>query len=424
MNEELHQEGEGPPGRTWLNRNVVGMSLTSFLSDLGHETATSILPSFLKLLGAPPLGLGLIEGASDAASSFVKLGAGWWSDRLRNRKPLVAAGYALTGAAVGLFSVATVWPLILVFRFLGWVARGARGPARDAMLSESVTQKDRGKAFGIHRAGDTLGAMVGPLLAAWLLGVFATEATEAADATRPYRVIFLWTLLPGLGAAVAFLLLVREYRHSPGQSRRFWVSMRALPPGFRRFLVGVGVFGAGDFSHTLLILAAVDLLTPVYGAVPAAQWGALLYGLRNALYAAASFPAGALGDRLGHRGLLIAGYLLGGAVMVGFAVEFATPTHSLAMLAVLFGLAGIYTARDSIRCAGNGQWLGRPAVERDCRAALDGQRGLRIRLRRRFHGPGGGSAVPCPVGCREKGGRDGRQVKRILADSTASCGLK
>src|SRR5438067_20964 len=151
----VQENGPLPSSSAWLNHNVLGMGLTSLLSDAGHEMATAVLPGFLAALGAPPYALGLIEGVADALSSFVKLAAGWWGDRLGHRKGIVTAGYALTGVAKALFALAAGWPLVLAGRCLAWFGRGIRGPLRDALLAESVLPGDRGKAFGFHRAGDT-----------------------------------------------------------------------------------------------------------------------------------------------------------------------------------------------------------------------------------------------------------------------------
>lgn len=340
--EAVQDSGNSPRPGGWLNRNVVGMGLTSLLSDAGHEMATAVLAGFLAVIGAPVYALGIIEGVSDALSSFVKLGAGWWSDRLGHRKAITTAGYALTGAAKALFAAAASWPLVLVGRMAAWFGRGIRGPLRDAMLAESVAPGDRGKAFGFHRASDTLGAIIGPLVAAGLL--FLLQPYARAHPSMPFRIIFLLTLVPGLGAAVAFALMVREKRRPANHGIKFWASVRALPPDFRRFLAGVGVFGAGDFSPTLLILAATQLLTGSYTAVSAAQIAALLYALRNVLYTAASYPVGALSDRFGRLALLMLGYLLGAAVMVGFVVAFLTSTSSILWLSALFSLAGVYIA--------------------------------------------------------------------------------
>jgi MFS family permease len=335
------ENGSDPSGG-WLNRNVIGMGLTSLLCDAGHEMATAVLAGFLTVIGAPVYSLGIIEGVADALSSFVKLGAGWWSDRLGHRKAITTTGYALTGVAFALFAVAFSWPLVLAGRILAWFGRGIRGPLRDAMLAESIAPGDRGKAFGFHRAADTLGAIIGPLTAAGLM--YLLEPYAGKDPSMPFRIVFLVTLVPGLGAALAFALIVKEKRRPANRGIKFWASVGALPTNFRRFLVGVGVFGAGDFSHTLLILAATQLLTGSHGAVTAAQIAAILYALRNVFYTAASYPVGALGDRFSRRGILLLGYLLGAVVMVGFAIAFFLNTSSMLWLGVLFALAGVYIA--------------------------------------------------------------------------------
>jgi MFS family permease len=342
MEQELADQEQPTTAGAWLNRTVLGMGLTSLLADLSYETATTVLPAFLQALGSPVYALGLIEGVADAVSSFVKLGAGWFSDRLGRRKPLVTAGYLLTGAAPALFAAAVVWPMVFAGRVLAWFGRGFRGPARNALLAESVAEADRGTAFGFHRAGDTVGAVLGPLCAAGLLQWLGPA--EGGDTAGPYRLILWLTLIPGLGAAAAFALLVRERRRSVGPARHLWGSVRALPGPFRRFLVGIGLFGAGDFSHTLLILAAIEMLRPAHGHLRAAQLGALLYVLRNVVSVIAAYVSGALSDRYGRRGLLVGGYVLGALVMLGFAAAFTTGQEGLGMLAVLFGLAGVFIA--------------------------------------------------------------------------------
>ncbi len=193
--EEADSENGTPPPGEWLNRNVFGMGLTSLLSDANHEMATAVLAGFLTVIGAPVYALGFIEGVADALSSFVKLGAGWWSDRLGHRKAITTAGYALTGSAFALFALATSWPLVLLGRTLAWFGRGIRAPLRNAMLAESISPADRGKAFGFHRAADTLGAIIGPLVAAGLM--FLLQPYAGGNPSMPFRIIFLLTLAPG-----------------------------------------------------------------------------------------------------------------------------------------------------------------------------------------------------------------------------------
>ena len=330
----------------WLNRTVVGAGVTSFLSDVSYEMATSVLPAFLRLLHLPPESvgfvLGLIEGVADLLSNAVKLAVGWYSDRIGKRKAFVVGGYALTGAAFALCALAAAWPLVLVAKSLAWVGKGLRGPLRNAILADAVTPEHRGKAFGFHRAGDTLGAIAGPLLGAalitWLPAGWFTSEDE------PYRVVFLVTLIPGLGAALAFAMLIREQRFTPKPGLRLGASIRSLPPQFRKFLAGVGLFGMGDFSHALLILTATVALTPTHGMQAAAAIAGLLYAGKNAAGAAAAFPAGWLGDRFGDRPVLVAGYALGALTMVGFGLVFATQSAGVWWLAGLFVAAGVYLA--------------------------------------------------------------------------------
>lgn len=327
---------------SWLNRNVVGMGLTSLLADAGYEMANAVLPSFLQAIGVSAAALGAIEGIADATSSFVKLGVGWASDRLGHRKPITVAGYFLTGIAKALFAFAYGWPLILIGRVVGWFGRGIRGPLRDALLAESVPAETRGKAFGFHRAGDTLGAILGPLAGVALLAYLHPHAPEPAS---PFRTIFLLTLIPGLGSGFAFAFMVHETRRAPSAAK-FWAAVRSLPKPFLRFLVGVGLFGMGDFAHTLMILAATQLLAPTHGLADGAEIAALLYVVHNVLYAGASYPIGALSDRWGRRGLLALGYLAGALTAAGLVAAFHWQLVSVAFLALVFALGGISIAAE------------------------------------------------------------------------------
>lgn len=317
----------------------MAMTVTSFLGDLGYEMVTAVLPGFLATIGVAAAALGWIEGLADAMASFVKLGAGWYSDRIGRRKPIATLGYFLSGSALASFALAVSWPLILAGRVTSWLGRGIRGPLRDAMLAESVAPSDRGKAFGFHRAGDTAGAVVGPLLGAVLLGVLPASSQSA-----PFRTVFLISLIPGLASAACFAAFVRESRR-PGKSElRLWAALRDLPKPYIRFLRGVGVFGLGDFAPTLLILAATQLLTAQYGLMRAAQIAALLYLIRNLVYAGVSFPIGRLADEMSKQALLATGYFVGSVTAIAVAVLFALGISNLAALVLVFCLSGIYIA--------------------------------------------------------------------------------
>lgn len=331
-----------PSSEGWFNRNVVGMGLTSLLADLSYEAVTSVMPSFLATLGARPDVLGLIEGTADALASFVKLGSGWWGDKIGRRKPFVTAGYTLTGIMAISFALAAAWPLVFLGKLVAWFGKGIRGPLRNAMLADSVPDAHRGKAFGLHRTADTLGAILGPLLA-WAILTWL-QPWSGDDPATPYRMVFWWAVIPGLGSGLAFALLVREQFHTAQVGRKFATSVAALPGDFRRFLVGVGIFGVGDFSPTLLILAAYELLTPGYGTSDAASFAPLLYAWRNGVQAAVAFPVGALSDSVGRRGLLVAGYFLGALVTVEFAHAFWSGSAGLGWLMLLFAGSGTFMA--------------------------------------------------------------------------------
>ncbi len=332
--------GPTQPDARWLSRAVFGMGLTSLLGDAGYEMATAALPGFLAVLGITPAALGAIEGVADSLSSFAKLATGWFSDRIGRRKPLVVGGYLLTGVTTGLFALAQGWGLVLAARAAGWVGRGVRGPLRDAMLASAVPAQARGKAFGFHRAGDTIGAVLGPLFAAGFLAYFPPHLSNPA---RPFRIVFLLTLVPGVGSAIAFAALVAE-GSAAAKRAEFWATLKNLPRGFRRFLWGAGLFGLGDFAHTLMILAATQLLAPRYGLARAAGLAALLYVVHNVFYAGSAYPVGALSDRWGRRGLLAAGYGVGALTALGFALAFVRKAPGLPLLCVLFVLAGVSIA--------------------------------------------------------------------------------
>jgi MFS family permease len=334
----MENSSANKPRKGWLNRAVVGMSLASFFSDAGHEAATSVLPLFLLALGAPASALGAVEGVADAVSSFVKLGACWVSDRIGRRKPIVVLGYILTGLSTGGFALASSWWHVLLTRAAGWFGRGIRGPVRDAMLSESVPPEARGRAFGFHRAGDTLGAIAGPVLALILLNLTATLETPL----QAYRQIFLITLVPGVLSALSFAFLVRE-RLRPAICRQGLIlTIKNLPLKFKLFLVGVGIFGAGDFAHSLLTLRAAQMLTPSLGAMQAGQIAIGLYAVHNVFYAGMSFPIGALADRIGKRDLLAAGYALAAVMGIGWIITGV----SVPALGILFALGGTFIAAE------------------------------------------------------------------------------
>ncbi len=327
----------------WLNRNVVGLAVNRFLSDFGHEAGTSILPLFLAAIGAPAAALGLIEGVADGLSSFAKLLGGWLGDRVERRRPWAAAGYLLTGVTTGLYGLVSWWPWILLVRAVGWAGRGLRSPLHDALLTDSIPATARGRAFGFDEAADTAGAVAGPLAAMAIVGL----APSGLHQLRNFNVVFWLAAIPGILAAVSIIALVVEGEHPILKETSLIGSLRLLPSSFRRYLTGVFVFGCGDFSHTMLILYAVQSLTGRYGQ-SAGTIAIGLYALHNLLYAVGSYPAGVLADRYGKGRFLLAAYVL--AFLMNLVLIVAAP--SVATLLVVFILAGAaYALQQSLERA-------------------------------------------------------------------------
>jgi MFS family permease len=317
----------------WLNRTVLGVGVTSLFSDWSHEIATAILPAFLATIGAGPAWLGAIEGIADGLSSFAKLSSGHYTDQLKKRKPLAVFGYAFTALATASFAFATHAYHVLFGRAAAWLGRGVRSPVKKALLAADVAPGAYGRAFGLERLMDTVGAIAGPLTALWLLNV----------TDHNYRAVFLWTLLPGMIAVLSFWLLVRERPFEARKKVTFLTGLQSLPRNFREFLLGVGVFGSGDFSHTLLILYASRMLAPAHGAARAASLAVGLYTLHNVFYAGSAYVSGWLSDIVPHRKLILAG----GYALAGVTAIFLTTTPiSLWLLGGLFVLAGIYVGTE------------------------------------------------------------------------------
>lgn len=366
--------------KRWLNRTVAGAGITSALGDFCYETTTVILPGFLAVLGIPAAALGIIEGIADAVASFTKMASGYVADKLGHRKLLVLIGYGLTPVGQGLIAIASGWPLLLLGRMVSWFGKGLRGPLRDAIVIQAITPQTRGRAFGFHRAADTIGAVAGPLLGVALLGWaqalpwntavpfnFALSFLDISivinpiwnTAEGPFRFVLWLSVIPGVLAVLAFLLLVKDPQHSPNPELKFFSSLRGLPARFKRYLAAVGLFGIGDFSHSLLILAATQLLTASMGVVHAAQVAGLLYVGRNIVQVAVSYPVGVLADRCGHLPMLVAGYVLGALTAILAALAFWFSIDSVVMLGMIFFIAGLYvTVQEALESTVTAEMVG------------------------------------------------------------------
>ncbi len=323
----LIRRGRDGSADRWLNATVLGVGLASLFADASHEMATAALPAFLASLGASSAELGLIEGLSDGLSSLAKLFSGYWTDGLKRRKPLAVLGYAVTALAMASLSLARSWFQVLAARMTGWIGRGARGPVRNTLLTEATAPESYGRAFGLERAMDSLGAFLGPLLALFAMRAWGLRPT------------FALSLIPGLLASLVFASLVLEKPREPREALPgLWLSARSLPAAYKRFLAGVGLAGAGDFSNTLLILWATQAWTPRLGTARAAALAMLFYAGYNAVYALSCYAAGVLADRCPKKAVLASGYALGAVP----AALLLAPGAGYAKFILVFGLSGLY----------------------------------------------------------------------------------
>jgi MFS family permease len=294
--------------RLGLPANVLLLGAVSFFNDAASEMIYPLLPLFLTAaLGAGPEALGVIEGVAESTASFLKLASGYLSDRLRARKRWVVGGYLLANLTRPLIGLATGWTGVLVLRFFDRVGKGLRTSPRDALIAESTPPAVRGKAFGFHRAADHAGAVVGPLLAALLLMVLHDR----------FRTIFFLSLIPGLMAVAVLAAGVRDIPASVTPPRReplrIAAAWRELPTGLRRFTLILFLFTLGNSSDAFLLLKAQQMGVPI--ALIPMLWVAL-----HLVKMSISLPAGMLSDRLGRKGVILAGWSVYALTYAGFAV--------------------------------------------------------------------------------------------------------
>ncbi|OGO50081.1 MAG: hypothetical protein A2148_06080 [Chloroflexi bacterium RBG_16_68_14] len=297
----MAEEPSPVPG---VSRNVFVLSLVSFAADVSSEMLYPVLPIFLTTtLGAPVSLVGMIEGIAEGTAGTSKVASGWLSDRLPRRLPLVMAGYGLSALGKLLLAVAFVWPQALLARFCDRLGKGTRTAPRDALIADSSVAGARGRAFGFHRGLDTVGAVVGPLLGLALV---------ASLGEGRLRLVFLLAVLPAL-LSVVLVRLARERVRAPTpqSGERMHIDLTGAPAGYWLFLGVSFLFAFGNSSDAFLLLRAQDLGLGLAAVV-------LAYAVYNATYALLSFPAGVVADRLGPRPVLAGGFLVFGAVYLGF----------------------------------------------------------------------------------------------------------
>lgn len=300
--------------------NIIILGLTSLLTDISTEMVYPLLPMFLtQTLGASPAILGLIEGIAESVASLLRVFSGYISDRSGRRKQLAIVGYAASTLGKVFLVAAQAWPTVLAGRFVDRFGKGVRTAPRDALIADSADPARRGRAYGLHRAMDSLGATLGVIAAIVLLRSGAANV----------RAIFLWSLIPAaLGIGVLFF--ARDVRSHRGGTQGPVLRWSLLPAKLRAYLLVVFLFTLGNSSNQFLLLRAQNL-----GVATAAVL--VLYLVFNVTYAAVSYPAGRLSDWMGRRTLLVAGYALYGLVYLGFGL-----TSSPGSLWLLFPVYGLY----------------------------------------------------------------------------------
>jgi len=303
--EDLRTEPSPVPG---VSRNVFVLGLVSLATDVASEMLYPIIPIFLTVtLGAPVAFLGLIEGIAEGTASLMKVGSGWYSDRLSVRRPLVAAGYGLSAVGKVLLATAFHWPQVLIARTTDRFGKGVRTSPRDALIADSSLPEVYGRSFGFHRAADTAGAVIGPLIGLAILQIVGQNHL---------RPVLLAATIPGV-LSVGLLVFVRERRRPPQPVAKATGSAKldlsGASPVFWMFLSVSLLFALGNSSDTFLILRAKDLGLSLSIVI-------LMYVLYNTSYSLLSLPAGIVADRIGKRRLVTGGFFVYGLVYMGFAL--------------------------------------------------------------------------------------------------------
>lgn len=286
-----------------LPRAIYALGWVSLLMDIASEMVYPLLPLFLTtVLGASKTTVGLVEGVAEATSSLFKVAGGRISGRIAARKPLLLAGYGAPAFFRPILALATAPWHVLLYRFLDRVGKGVRTAPRDALVAEATPKEQYGRAYGLHRAMDSAGAAIGPLLAVVLLPLVG------------YRGVFWISAIPALLAVGVIVFFVRE---KPGTAKplpRFrW---RGFSFGYRWFLLVSSVFTLGLSSNAFLILKLSSL------GLSSTQT-TLVYTGYNLLYALISYPLGSLADRIGLRRLVATGFATYALVYLGFGLSTA-----------------------------------------------------------------------------------------------------
>lgn len=313
-----------------VHPNVFFLGLTSALTDISSEMIFTLLPLFLaNILAAPTAIIGLVGGLSDSTEAVFKIVSGRLSDRIRRPKLLTVLGYSLATIAKPFMLIAGSWGIVTGVRMSDRIGKGIRESPRDALLADSIHAGERGRSFGLRQAMDTSGAVLGLVLAAFI--IYGIEGNATQITLNSYKWLVIGGIIPAVLAVVVLLAFVREIGHKAADGRHSKSSAHErFDPRFKIFLVILAVFTLGNFSDFFVILRAQNLDIPLIQVV------AMLI-IFNITYALTSLPSGILSDRVGRKRLIVLGWTVFSVIYLGFAVA-----TSVWEIWVLFAGYGIY----------------------------------------------------------------------------------
>jgi len=314
-----------------LPRNVWVMSATSLLNDISSEMLLNLIPFFLaNILGVRTAVIGLIEGVAETTASLLKIYFGALSDRFGKRKPFAVIGYALSAVTKPLLYFASAWGWVLGVRVADRIGKGIRTAPRDALIADSIDDKQRGLAFGLHRAADTLGAFLGLGIAAFI--VWRTQAQASLLSLDTFKLIVLVSIVPAVLGVLVLALGAAEVTGTSTSTEVKRLSLRDMDPRFRYFLFVLILFTLGNSSDAFILLRGQERGLSILGVMGMS----LTF---NAIYTVFAGPLGAWSDKVGRRRLMLAGWLTYGLVYLGFAFS-----KTGSEIWALFALYGLYYA--------------------------------------------------------------------------------
>jgi len=315
-----------------FGKNVTVAGFVSFCMDISSEMIYPLVPLFLaNVLGVNKSVIGLIEGVAESTASLLRVFSGWFSDRIGNRKWLMAAGYGISTLSRPFVALAADWHQVLGSRFIDRFGKGVRTAPRDAIIAESTDRSYLGRAFGFHRSMDTLGAVVGPALAFFLLGLFSND----------YRKVFWFSIIPGVVAVLLIIFFITEKKKPAAQlispaagegltNQTPALTLKHFDWRFKFFTIITGLFALGNSSDVFLILRAQQVGVPAV-MIP------IVYLLFNLIYSLSSLPAGLAADRFGKKRVILSGFMLFAILYYGFGAA-----SNIKAIWVLFGFYGLF----------------------------------------------------------------------------------